>query len=95
MDIKYYTKKTIVKCNRESIRKNRNRNFKPEDLNQILSKVPDDWKFPIVMEFPHNDIEMRTFFHIEEPKDNNPLSLDISWQNYEGLPIYKHIVHWM
>ena len=58
MDIKYYTKKTIVKCNRESIRKNRNRNFKPEDLNQILSKVPDDWKFPIVMEFPHNDIEM-------------------------------------
>ena len=79
---KYFTKKELVKANNKSIRANRNRTLEPSYLEKLDEKL----LFPIVFEFPHNDVEMRARIQLSD-KDNG--FLDMDWKDYDKLPIMK------
>jgi len=79
---KYFTKKELMRVNNRSIKANRNRTLEPSYLKKLDEKL----LFPIVFEFPHNDVEMRTRIQLSD-KDNG--FLDMDWKDYDKLPIWK------
>ena len=79
---KYFTKKELMRVNNKSIEANRNRTLEPS----YLKKLDDKLLFPIVFEFPHNDVEMRARIQLSD-KDNG--FLDMDFKDYDKLPIWK------
>ena len=79
---KYFTKKELMRVNNRSIKANRNRTLEPSYLKKLDEKL----LFPIVFEFPHNDVEMRTRIQLSD-KDNG--FLDMDFKDYDKLPIWK------
>tara|TARA_R100001530_G_scaffold96105_1_gene66862 strand:- start:12 stop:314 length:303 start_codon:yes stop_codon:yes gene_type:complete len=77
--MKYFTKDLLIKANNESIRRGRNRNL----VVRNIKKLPDDYKFPVLMEFIHNDVEMRTEVMLDK---DTKVFLDISFKYYNELP---------
>lgn len=80
--MKYFTKDLLIKANNESIRRGRNRNL----VVRNIKKLPDDYKFPVLMEFIHNDSEMRTQVMLDP---DTTVYLDISFKYYEKLPNFE------
>jgi len=79
---KYFTKKELMRVNNRSIKANRNRTLEPSYLKKLDEKL----LFPIVFEFPHNDVEMRTRIQLSD-KDNG--FLDMDFKDYDKLPTWK------
>tara|TARA_Y100000593_G_C4322576_1_gene344681 strand:+ start:9730 stop:10032 length:303 start_codon:yes stop_codon:yes gene_type:complete len=77
--MKYFTKDLLIKANNESIRRGRNRNL----VVSKIKKLPDDYKFPVLFEFIHNDVEMRTEVMLDK---DTKVFLDISFKYYNELP---------
>tara|TARA_R110000751_G_scaffold39487_2_gene93762 strand:- start:307 stop:633 length:327 start_codon:yes stop_codon:yes gene_type:complete len=82
MDVRWADKGIISMLNQEAIEVKRNRSVTPELIN-ILS---DGIKYPVTMEFIHNDDEMRVQFY--GPKAGK-FWLDMSIDNYNSLPVIK------
>lgn len=70
-DIKYFTKQILIEYNNAAIRENRNRTIKEE----VLEEMPDQYIFPVIMEFYHQKGEMRVMLLLLE---NEPVFLDMS-----------------
>ena len=79
---KYFTKKELMRVNKRSIKANRNRTLEPSYLEKLDEKL----LFPIVFEFPHNDVEMRTRIQLS---DTANAFLDMDWKDYNKLPMWK------
>ena len=79
---KYFTKKELMRVNKRSIKANRNRTLEPSYLKKLDEKL----LFPIVFEFPHNDVEMRVSVHLSNT-DNG--FLDMDFKDYDKLPMWK------
>ena len=79
---KYFTKKELMRVNKRSIKANRNRTLEPSYLEKLDEKL----LFPIVFEFPHNDVEMRARIRLS---DTANAFLDMDWKDYDKLPIWK------
>ena len=79
---KYFTKKELMRVNKRSIKANRNKTLEPSYLEKLDEKL----LFPIVFEFPHNDVEMRTRIQLS---DTANAFLDMDWKDYNKLPIWK------
>jgi len=79
---KYFTKKELMRVNKRSIKANRNRTLEPSYLEKLDEKL----LFPIVFEFPHNDVEMRARIQLS---DTANAFLDMDWKDYDKLPIMK------
>ena len=71
-----------MRVNNKSIEANRNRTLEPSYLKKLDEKL----LFPIVFEFPHNDVEMRARIQLS---DTANAFLDMDWKDYNKLPIWK------
>ena len=86
-DIKYFTKQILIEYNNAAIRENRNRTIKEE----VLEEMPDQYIFPVIMEFYHQKGEMRVMLLLLE---NEPVFLDMSEERYSILPVAKWNDEW-
>ena len=80
MDIRYFTYDTLERANDVAVKTERNRSLYFEKLP---IKRKDGHNYPVVMEFPHNDTEMRVEVMIS-PTDT--VWLDVPFDTYDGLP---------
>ena len=79
---KYFTKKELMRVNNKSIEANRNRTLEPSYLEKLDEKL----LFPIVFEFPHNDVEMRARIQLSNTANG---FLDMDFKDYDKLPTWK------
>ena len=86
MQVKYFSKDSLVKANKTAIRTNRNRSLEPK----YLSKLDEDNKYPIVWAIPHNDHEMRVRLLLNADSDG---WLDIPFKTYDNLPVVTMPTH--
>ena len=86
MQVKYFSKDSLVKANKTAIRTNRNRSLEPK----YLSKLDKDNKYPIVWAMPHNDHEMRVRLLLNADSDG---WLDIPFKTYDNLPVVTMPTH--
>ena len=83
--MKYFTKDLLIKANNEAIRSKRNRSLKPKSIKAL----PDDLKFPVTFEMPHNDREMR----LQIVLDNNGTNawIDVPFKTYNKIPVTERV----
>ncbi len=86
MQVKYFSKDSLVKANKTAIRTNRNRSLEPK----YLSQLDEDNKYPIVWTTTHNDVEMRVRLLLNA---NDDAWLDIPFKTYDKLPVVTMPTH--
>ena len=80
--IRYFTYDTLKHANDVAVRTKRTRSLY---FDKLPIKREDGHKYPIALEFPHNDAEMRVEIVIS-PTD--AVWLDIPFNTYEELPVF-------
>lgn len=80
-EVKYLTRDFIIKLNNRAIQRKANRTLKVK----FVSKLSDNFKYPIVEAVLHNDVEMRCTIAYNDK--GNICWLDIPLSDYNRLPV--------
>ena len=78
--IRYLTKKTLIELNNKAIENKKNRTLEPN----LLNKLSDTLKFPIVFSMVHNFEEIRAVVQISG-KSGNSICLDLDFKDYKKI----------
>lgn len=80
MNVKYLTKDTFTKLNARAIRRDANRTLE----TAFIENLDEDFKYPIVEEILHNELEMRC--QIAFNNLGETCWLDIPLNDFNNLP---------
>lgn len=96
-NIKYFTGDGLIAVNRHAIKMKKNRSIRPNVLLGIVKHYPDSYKYPIVMDFIHNDKEMRceVIICLDENREAVKVWVDMDMKIYnkyveECSDVYKN-----
>ena len=97
-DKKYMTKADIIRLNDKAIERDYNRSIEPVFYDEVLD---DNLNYPVTMAMPHNpdapdggEMRVQISYAVNSTsslyKDMKAVMLDMTPEDYESLPVYKH-----
>jgi hypothetical protein len=88
-EFRYFTKEALIEACRTAIKTDRNRQLDADVLDTLLG---EEFKYPVVMAFVHNEEEMRLQI-VLGPHETDIGWLDVPFDTYDNLPVETITAH--